>query len=96
MCCLKYWTAFQGEGGPRPFCDEYPFYSTLNGGRSNYENDTVSLMLLPEWESNKQRNLMSKLYSMTKIPRGKPFFSIGNVLLPFYYIKDRVFRPLSP
>ena len=83
-----------GKVGDKLTCDEYPFFSTLNGGKANYQNDTVSLQLLPGWESDKQRNLMSNFYSRAKIGHGEPFFSIGNTLIPSYYIKDKKPHPL--
>ena len=36
-----------GKVGDKLTCDEYPFFSTMNGGLANYNNDTVSLQLLP-------------------------------------------------
>ena len=84
-----------GKVGDKLTCDEYPFFSTMNGGLANYNNDTVSLQLLPGWESSRQGGLMSSFYSNAKVTAGKPYFSIGNTLLPSYYIKDRVLRPLK-
>ncbi len=84
-----------GKVGDKLTCDEYPFFSTMNGGLANYNNDTVSLQLLPGWESSRQGGLMSSFYSSAKVSAGKPYFSIGNTLLPSYYIKDRVPRPLK-
>ena len=84
-----------GKVGDKLTCDEYPFFSTMNGGLANYNNDTVSLQLLPGWESSRQGGLMSSFYSNAKVTAGKPYFSIGNTLLPSYYIKDRVPRPLK-
>ena len=84
-----------GKVGDKLTCDEYPFFSTMNGGLANYNNDTVSLQLLSGWESSRQGGLMSSFYSNAKVTAGKPYFSIGNTLLPSYYIKDRVLRPLK-
>lgn len=44
--------------GDKLSCDEYPFASTLNGGHANYLNDSVSLQLLPQHESDRQRTLL--------------------------------------
>ncbi len=77
--------------------DEYPFASTLNGGEANYLNDTVSLMLLPLEESRRQMKVMGAFYSGAKIGSkvGAPFVSIGNVVLPSYYIYQKKVVPLK-
>jgi hypothetical protein len=40
-------------------CDEYPFYSTEQGGQANYNLGRVSLKFVPQRESIPQGNLMS-------------------------------------
>jgi RHS repeat-associated protein len=40
-------------------CDEYPFYSSMEGGPANYNAGKVSLKFVPQWESSPQGLLMS-------------------------------------
>ncbi|RMX07380.1 hypothetical protein EBQ34_14645, partial [Vandammella animalimorsus] len=95
---LKKYPPCNGRGkGDGMACDEYPFASTLNGGEVNYLSDTVSLALLPLSESERQKNLLSKFYSLTGMMRGgigRPFVSIGNALLPSHYIYRKQVKPI--
>lgn len=72
--------------GDKLSCDEYPFASTLNGGHASYLNDSVSLQLLPQHESDRQGELLGKFYSRANISVGKPFISVANPLVPSYFI----------
>nr|WP_314550905.1 RHS repeat-associated core domain-containing protein [uncultured Ottowia sp.] len=82
----KYYPCNRGVKGDKLSCDEYPFASTLNGGHANYLNDSVSLQLLPQHESDRQRELLGKFYSRANISAGKPFISVANPLVPSYFI----------
>ena len=82
----KYYPCNRGVKGDKLSCDEYPFASTLNGGHANYLNDSVSLQLLPQHESNRQGELLGKFYSRANISVGKPFISVANPLVPSYFI----------
>lgn len=82
----KYYPCNRGVKGDKLSCDEYPFASTLNGGHANYLNDSVSLQLLPQHESDRQRELLGKFYSRANISVGKPFISVANPLVPSYFI----------
>jgi RHS repeat-associated protein len=60
-----------------PTCDEYPFYSTEQGGRSNFGNDRVSLRLVPSSESGLQGILINPdSYPMkfSGVRKGDPIF----------------------
>ena len=78
-------------------CDEYPFASTLEGGRANYQLGRVSLRPVPAWESPLQGALLSQFYSRCKIPqtaapRGpfwsdpSAFVSIAAADLPSFFV----------
>ena len=70
----------EGSVGDKLSCDEYPFATTLNGGKENYlENNSVSLMLLPEIESNRQRDILNTFYRENGLRGvvGRPFLSIA-------------------
>jgi RHS repeat-associated protein len=74
-------------------CDEYPFYSSEQGGQANYNMRKVSLKFVPGWEAIPQGNLMSsanlkwadvvegdpwkKWYGVIAIP-GMPFSGWSN------------------
>jgi hypothetical protein len=66
-------------------CDEYPFYSTYEGGESNYRAGRVSLQLVPEKESNAQGPFLGRAQDASiGVVVGVPFLDkFGVVALPF-------------
>jgi RHS repeat-associated protein len=78
-------------------CDEYPFASTLEGGRRNHQLGRVSLRPLPAWESPLQGVLLGQFYRRCNIPRTtaprgswwadrSAFVSIAIPSLPSFFI----------
>lgn len=54
-------------------CDEYPFTSTLEGGRENYDDGLVSLRLVDLSESGRQGRLIQSFYDQVPIIYGDEF-----------------------
>jgi RHS repeat-associated protein len=52
--------AYKAANGYQGSCDEYPFFSSKQGGKKNFKAGTVSLRLVPESESGAQSYLMNK------------------------------------
>lgn len=59
-----------GESG---VCDEYPFGSTLFGGRIGYRLNGVSLRLVPSEEGSQQGNLIGRFYLKAAISKFEEF-----------------------
>ena len=77
-------------------CDEYPFASTVEGGRANYYRGRVSLKGILSTESPGQGGLISAFYSRCKIPRTasrnpslidpSTFVSLGLPSIPSFFV----------
>ena len=62
---------------PGNWCDEYPFFSTLQGGPG------ASLMVVPGWEQEIQRNTLNNwFYARCPVPLGRSFIVLVNFTFP--------------
>jgi RHS repeat-associated protein len=66
-------------GGDGLVCDEYPFASTAQGGYYNYQNNTVSIRLVPEEEQlqgfqGSQFYKIGQFYSIAGVSPRNPYF----------------------
>ncbi len=62
--------AKEASGFNRPSCDEYPFFSTVQGGSANIRAGSVSLRYVPLGEQNSQGGTMSRFYSSCQLTTG--------------------------
>ena len=73
-------------------CDEYPYNSTLQGGKVNYRLGNVSLQWTPAYEGPLQGNYLSRFYGGAGVTANSPkgiFLNVGVPWLPSGYI-DRL------
>ena len=70
-------------------CDEYPYASTLNGGKIAYENDMVSLRPIPLSDNRKQGGLLGSFYKKAGIGMGEVFINLAMPGLPTFYIDKK-------
>jgi hypothetical protein len=75
--------------------DEYPFATTVNGGRRNYDEDKVSLKIVSNSESGRQGYLMREFYNDPGVllTDGDPILgAFGVVTIPFRSVRSGYFR----
>ncbi|MEG3928593.1 putative Ig domain-containing protein [Microcoleus sp. T3_D1] len=73
-------------------CDEYPYSSTLQGGRINYNRGSVSLKLVPQNENELQGRYLRDFYRYASIYANHPlraWFGVDTQSSTFSYWIDR-------
>ena len=70
-------------------CDEYPYASTVNGGKLAYQNDMVSLRPVPLSDNRSQGQKLKSFYSKAGIGVGEIFINLAMPGLPTFYIDKK-------
>ena len=73
-------------------CDEYPYHSTLQGGRINYEQGNVSLRRLDSSQNDIQGDWLKNFYFNARVAKLHPYYSWFGVKAtdsPISYWEDR-------
>lgn len=79
---------------PGKACDEYPFYSTKQGGPKNYDEGSVSLKLLDNGESRRTGPFIQSFYNNAPIAEDgvseeSKFVALGLPWMPSFYTDRR-------
>lgn len=69
-----------GIGQPKS-CDEYPFFSTREGGPIHYLKGEVSIRPLPKYESTMQGGINNGFYSANGMSSSAKKGKFGNIFL---------------
>jgi RHS repeat-associated protein len=83
---------YQAGYGQQGGCDEYPFFSSEEGGKKNFNAGKVSLRLVPETESSPQGHLMN---SQSNTSMSKAGVIPGDPDNKWYGVVPITFLPIS-
>jgi RHS repeat-associated protein len=67
-------------------CDEYPYASTLMGGKVAFTMGQVSLRLVPRSDNRRQGAKLVSFYNAAGVGPGKPFINLSVPYMPMFYV----------